>query len=211
MPECMFADILRAAQRRPEVAQARDHYAKHGDAREALKIARNGFGMIERNVMERLARKPGGWSESLMSLPRNMRSMYVHAYQSLVWNRAATARATLGLVVLEGDLVLPLDVGTESGEAKGEDSPEVHTVSADDVAAGRYSFDEVVLPLPGESFHCCIAMPQVLHSVELETKRIHCRASVFCCPLISRCVGRFRNGVSRSGRNRACVRAVFFC
>ena len=74
MPECMFAYILRPAQRRPEVAQARDHYAKHGDAREALTIARNGFGMIERNVMERLARKPGGWSESLMSLHLNMRS-----------------------------------------------------------------------------------------------------------------------------------------
>jgi tRNA pseudouridine13 synthase len=142
--------VLSTAQRRPEVAEARDHYTKHGDAREALKISRNGFGMIERNVMERLARNPSGYSESLMGLPRNMRSMYVHAYQSLVWNRAATARAKLGLKVLEGDLVLPPGIDTESGEAKGEDTPEVHVVSAEEAASGQHSFDDVVLPLPGE-------------------------------------------------------------
>jgi tRNA pseudouridine13 synthase len=171
------------------VAQARDHYTKHGDAREALKIAQNGFGMIERNIMERLARNPSGFSESLMGLPRNMRSMYVHAYQSLVWNRAATARAKLGLVVLEGDLVLPLDVDTESGEAKGEETPEVHTVSAEDVAASRYSFDQVVLPLPGK---CASRLHYIAQ--EIYTTRTPGSCELLALPVHS-CVGRFRNGV----------------
>ena len=55
----------------------------------------------------------------------------------------------MGLVVLDGDLVLLLDGGTEAVEEKGEHRPEVYTVSPDVVAAGRYSFAAVVLPLPG--------------------------------------------------------------
>ena len=65
----------RHGERRPEVAEAREHYARTGDARQALKISRNGFGQIERNVLEKLARNPGDYAAALMTLPRNMRSM----------------------------------------------------------------------------------------------------------------------------------------
>ena len=73
----------------------------------------------------------------------------MHAYQSLVWNRAATARAQLGLDLLEGDLVLPQGAETETGKPKGEDAEQARLVTAADLAAGELSFDDVVLPLPG--------------------------------------------------------------
>ena len=56
---------------------------------------------------------------ALQQIPRNMRSLFLHALQSFLWNKAASHRVeTFGVKgVQEGDLVLPLaaDV-TISGE-----------------------------------------------------------------------------------------------
>lgn len=47
---------------------------------------------------------------ALVSLPRNVRSMYVHSYQSLLWNKATTYRLkTYGFEVVPGDLILSQD------------------------------------------------------------------------------------------------------
>lgn len=47
---------------------------------------------------------------ALISLPRNTRSMYVHSYQSLLWNQATTYRLKkYGFKVIPGDLILSSD------------------------------------------------------------------------------------------------------
>lgn len=47
---------------------------------------------------------------ALISLPRNTRSLYVHSYQSLLWNRATTYRLKkYGFKVVPGDLILSSD------------------------------------------------------------------------------------------------------
>lgn len=44
---------------------------------------------------------------AIVALPRNMRSLYVHSYQSFIWNKLTTLRIKLfGLKVVAGDLVL---------------------------------------------------------------------------------------------------------
>lgn len=57
---------------------------------------------------------------ALSMIPRNLRLMYVHAYQSLVWNTIAGSRwAQHGSTVVEGDLVLVEPEVEAEGSANG--------------------------------------------------------------------------------------------
>ncbi|KAI9823385.1 MAG: hypothetical protein M1826_007741 [Phylliscum demangeonii] len=68
---------------------------------------------------------------ALQTIPRNLRLMYVHAYQSLVWNHCAGERwKRFGATVVAGDLVLVgrEDVKSTSMEADGADRGAVDDV-----------------------------------------------------------------------------------
>lgn len=111
---------------------------------------------------------------ALQTIPRNLRLMYVHAYQSLVWNVAAGERwKRYGEQVTEGDLVLVDEhknkVGKEANmddvDADGEiiikpaadDSAtsaedmfiRARALSKEEAASGVYTIFDVVLPSPG--------------------------------------------------------------
>lgn len=105
---------------------------------------------------------------AIMCVSRNLRSMYVHAYQSLVWNTVASERwSRYGNKVVEGDLVFvvheaaPADEVDESGEVVVHAAADDAAVSRDDVyqrarpltaaeaASGKYTIFDIVLPLPG--------------------------------------------------------------
>ncbi len=62
-------------------------------------------------------RKQGGtnYCQALQQIPRNTRTMYVHSYQSRLWNAAASHRIkTYGAEkAVAGDLVLPSDDAPE--------------------------------------------------------------------------------------------------
>ncbi|ETN46157.1 uncharacterized protein HMPREF1541_00341 [Cyphellophora europaea CBS 101466] len=128
----------------------------------------------ETAVIRALGRKGNDFLGALMTLQRNMRQMYVHAYQSLVWNTAATNRWRLwGNRVIEGDLVLvkehndkdadgaAADEGVDAdgevvihaeGEdrAKGEESfDRARALTQTEAESGKYSIFDLVLPLPG--------------------------------------------------------------
>ena len=111
---------------------------------------------------------------ALQTIPRNLRLMYVHAYQSLVWNFAAGERwKRYGGQVVEGDLVLVSEhkekidpeQKPDSVDADGEivihpavyDSAasaedmftRARALSKEEAASGLYSVFDVVLPTPG--------------------------------------------------------------
>jgi tRNA pseudouridine13 synthase len=102
--------------------------------------------------------------------------MYVHAYQSLVWNTVAGKRwTTYGDKVVEGDLVLVNEhrdkeaatatktdttidqdgemiinpSGTENANAADADFERARALTADEAASGNYSIWDIVLPQPG--------------------------------------------------------------
>ena len=106
---------------------------------------------------------------AIQAIPRGLRMMYVHAYQSLVWNNVTSARLRLSCdSVIPGDLVIqekavkaePVDTGMEVDQ-DGEIviAPEVvayednfvraRPVTDEEFASGKFSIRDVVLPTPG--------------------------------------------------------------
>lgn len=106
-----------------------------------------------------------------------MRLLYIHAYQSLIWNEIASRRFKLGAQALPGDLVFVEDAdhseeitdevdllnsveedadqdenATEKPEVVEEESvfkTMVRPLTEQDIASGKFSIFDVVLPLPG--------------------------------------------------------------
>lgn len=114
---------------------------------------------------------------SLCQIPRNVRLMYIHSYQSLVWNEMVSRRiATHGLSLCEGDLVLVDtavtnidDIDIDDVEAEGDDKDDENTetesieqtsdvsrfqsmvkpLTKADIESDKYTIFDIVLPLPG--------------------------------------------------------------
>ncbi|CAM8925068.1 unnamed protein product [Rhodiola kirilowii] len=158
-------------------AAAREYYKESGDIQGTLRqLPRNMF--AERAILQSLKDNPGNHLLALNAVPRTLRMMYVHSYQSFLWNNAASARVQkygIDQVVL-GDLVYCKDSHTETNAEVvipccedtnldnvdlndfsevpdisfpiGKKIP-VKVVSAEDIASGKYTIDDIVLPLPG--------------------------------------------------------------
>ncbi|XP_032511316.2 pseudouridylate synthase 7 homolog [Danaus plexippus] len=62
----------------------------------------------EARLLRALAARPNDLLGALQQVSRNCRLLYIHSYQSLIWNRAATHRLTQSRTPLVGDLV-PLE------------------------------------------------------------------------------------------------------
>ena len=110
---------------------------------------------------------------ALQAIPKTLRLMYIHAYQSLLWNHAASHRLQLSsTAVLAGDLVAAdregaaLSTEREAAGDRDEDAEEeiaadeeaspdlsanleCHVVTEAEAASGAYSLFDVLLPLPG--------------------------------------------------------------
>ena len=131
----------------------------------------------ESNLIRHLSRQKNDYAGAIMMIPRNLRLMYAHAYQSLVWNFAVGERWRLhGPNVVEGDLVMvsehtPTTTSTtatpshtqdevdEDGEpiirpaphdtAGPIDFPRARALTAAEASSSTYSIFDIVLPLPG--------------------------------------------------------------
>jgi tRNA pseudouridine13 synthase len=125
----------------------------------------------ESNLIRHLGAHPKDFPGALLMINRNLRTMYVHAYQSLVWNFVASERwSRYGSKVIEGDLVL-VDTPAEKAAARDEvdengevvihaatdDSAVTHddlfqrarALTAEEAESGKYSIFDIVLPTPG--------------------------------------------------------------
>lgn len=139
-----------------DAATARAVYKEKGDIEGALKLMPR-FCVAERGLLEAMLRqKTKDLIAVLAGIPRTTRKMYVHAYQSYLWNKAASERVRLHGVerVVAGDLVL--DTGCDENfeeideDRAGDDIfSSVHEVTESEAAAGIFKITDVVLPQPG--------------------------------------------------------------
>ncbi|KAM7191391.1 pseudouridine synthase [Naviculisporaceae sp. PSN 640] len=125
------------------------------NAERALELMPKRFS-AEIALIRHLSKNPNDYLGALLSITRGMRMMYIHAYQSYVWNFVATHRwAKYGPNVIVGDLVL---VDQKEGLVDGlendtfdEDNyyAQARVLTEDDVASGAYTIFDIVLPTPG--------------------------------------------------------------
>ncbi|MFO8132635.1 MAG: tRNA pseudouridine(13) synthase TruD [Thermoplasmatota archaeon] len=69
---------------------------------------------FERRMVAYLAEHPGDWTGALRQLPGGLLQMFVHAYQSWLFNRMVSERIRRGIPIdmaVSGDVVLPMDRG----------------------------------------------------------------------------------------------------
>ena len=154
----------------PRVLEARQTWAKRFDgvnvkedeakaseveakcARQVEKMCSR-FMMCERSIVSSLSRKPRDYKRAFTSISKNMRSMFLHAYQSFLWNKVASFRIKTGgsTEVREGDLVLLEDksLGETGGRTSGLKGKCVKVVDELDIKEGKFTIEDVVLPLVG--------------------------------------------------------------
>ncbi|KAK2000060.1 tRNA pseudouridine synthase D, partial [Colletotrichum falcatum] len=158
----------------PEQAHERDDFSRHracmlfregGSADEALQHLPRRFS-AESSLIRHLGRSSGpsrrDFIGALTSITRGLRSMYLHAYQSYVWNHAASHRWRLyGEKVVEGDLVLVDEPKPQTDDVEathdgndGNDDADftnARPLTAEEAASGKYTIHDVALPSPGHA------------------------------------------------------------
>lgn len=91
--------------------EPRERLVKEMDFREALDYYPKTF-TFERAMINHMAHHPDDWSGALDVLPDNLRMMFVHAYQSYIFNKVLSERIQRGISLsdpLPGDLIIPLN------------------------------------------------------------------------------------------------------
>jgi len=123
-----------------EAMNARKYYLDTQDAAGALRLMPRSH-VVERLLLEAI-KKYGKTLNAFSQIPVNMRLLYVHAYQSYLWNKMVSKRIDMApspdlLVPIVGDLVLE----KSSGEYIYVTEQNIH----------KYTIIDVHLPLPGHS------------------------------------------------------------
>ncbi|MCL2148966.1 MAG: tRNA pseudouridine(13) synthase TruD [Methanomassiliicoccaceae archaeon] len=94
-----------------EVSEARASLSESDDWGRLLKAMPDSLS-FEKVMVEHIASHPGDWKGAVERLPKNLQMMFVHAYQSYLFNRMLSMRMGRGLPLnmpVVGDVVIPLD------------------------------------------------------------------------------------------------------
>lgn len=161
----------------PEEANKRDEFARNlacmlfltgKDVKRAKDVLPRRFSAetsIFRHLDREGAQSRKDWVGSLIHITRGLRSMYLHAYQSYMWNHAASKRwEDHGEKVVKGDLVIVQDgdaaLTNDNKEEEADDiinpadedqdlTVKARPLTEEEAASGKFKLSDIVLPTPG--------------------------------------------------------------
>eukprot|EP01031_Cornospumella_fuschlensis_P028057 gene28057-33875_t len=165
--ECVDLLFVPKASDKEAIKQGKLLY-KAGKFREASDILPEAM-QAEKGVLRALASNSQDFKAALHTIPKHTRLMYVHAYQSYVWNLSASERLRRGgaggglmlgdLVCVHGavsdknetadkaaDTEVDVDVEVDGGN---DGSMTVKEITQDDLDKSTYNLTDLVLPLVG--------------------------------------------------------------
>ncbi|GBC02793.1 hypothetical protein RclHR1_04820011 [Rhizophagus clarus] len=143
---------------------ARQHWIENRDAKKALELFPKQC-IAETHILSYFAKtgQINDYAGAFATIPRNLRLMYVHAYQSYIWNHIVSERIRIhGCdAPVVGDLVIKdedsiADIGNEdlvddNFTVNSDDKKEIKVKVLSEEDLNDYSIFDVVLPLPGYS------------------------------------------------------------
>ncbi|KAG7393897.1 hypothetical protein PHYPSEUDO_000074 [Phytophthora pseudosyringae] len=152
-----------------DAVKAKQLYLESGDAEAALKFMPHGMS-VERQLLQGLKRYGSdAFEQVVQSMPFSRRVMYMHAYQSYLFNRMASYRLRqYGTKVVEGDLI----------QCDGQSNKAVKAVTAAEAVKLNNDREDalslVLLPLPGRNVmlpsnstkDACIKVPKCCQMME---------------------------------------------
>ncbi|EFW98611.1 pseudouridine synthase [Grosmannia clavigera kw1407] len=151
---------------RDEISRARaiSLFKTNGDTGPALQTLPKRYG-AESAILQHLSRSLASRRDfcgALLKITRGLRNLYIHAYQSLVWNWIVSRRwSKFGNTVIAGDLVLVesevnparyrsgMDMSEDLNQDEEQFYQEARVLTAEDAASGKYTIFDIVLPVPG--------------------------------------------------------------
>jgi tRNA pseudouridine13 synthase len=155
-----------------ETKEARQFVKETRDFKEGLKIYPLHLGH-ERAMMNHLIANPGDFAGAFLVLPKNLYRMFVHGYQSYIYNTILCRRIEKGLPlneVLEGDIVC------FKNEHGLPDSSKTEQVTAETVNAMNRLIKRnrafITAPLPGYSTEFASGIPGEIEEAVLEELKV---------------------------------------
>ena len=127
----------------------------------------------EKKILESLLTYPKDYPRAFHCIPKHLRSLCLHAYQSYLWNKVVSQRVGMGLQVVVGDVVSlhgkevqvvddALDIVEDTADIHDSSASdatttaavntlELHVVDEKDVQEHRFTMNDIVVPLLGHN------------------------------------------------------------